>query len=95
MNGHTLDMSETGMALIVPAICLGEHHLVGENRSLNVKLELPVGPVELQVKPVRYEALEGHESETGYLIGVKIDRMSEEDRARFTEYVSALAVRKR
>src|SRR2546422_6468606 len=37
MDGHTLDLSETGMSLVVPAIRLGEHHLVGENRSLNVR----------------------------------------------------------
>lgn len=95
LGGHTLDLSPTGMALIVPAIRLGEHHLVGENRSLNVKLELPAGPVEMQVAPVRYETLEEHKSETGYLIGVKITEMREEDRARFTAYVSTLLERKR
>lgn len=94
MVGHTLDLNEGGMGLLVPAICLGEHHLVGENRSLDVNLELPVGPVELQVRPVRYEALEEDDRETGYLIGVRIVGMSEEARARFTEYVSALAVRR-
>lgn len=82
------------MALIVPAIRLGEHHLVGENRSFNVKLEMPVGPIEMQVAPVRYETLEEHESETGYLIGVKIIDMRKEDRARFAKYVSTLLQRK-
>ena len=78
------------MALVVPAIRLGEHHLVGENRSLNVKLELPGGPVELQVMPVRYESLEDHQTETGYLIGTKIVAMSDQDRARFSEYLASL-----
>jgi hypothetical protein len=95
MAGHTSDLSEDGLALIVPAITLDEHHLVGENRSLNVKLELPVGPIELQVAPVRYESLEEHKTETGYLIGTKIVRMSDEDRAKFAEYVASLQVRKR
>lgn len=90
MEGHTLDLSETGLALIVPAIILGEHHLVGERRNLNVKLELPVGPIEMQVSPVRYESLEEHKSETGYLIGAKIVGMSDDDRANFTEYVATL-----
>ena len=90
MEGHTLDLNQTGLSLIVPAIRLGEHHLVGENRALSVKLELPAGPVEMQVAPVRYETLEEHKSETGYLIGVKIVKMSEEDRAKFREYVSTL-----
>lgn len=91
--GHTLDLSPTGIALIVPAIRIGDHHLVGENRSLNVKLELPDGPVEMQVSPVRYEALEDHKSETGYLIGVKITEMPPGDREKFTAYFSTLAAR--
>ncbi len=95
MDGHTLDLNATGLSLITPRITLGEHHLVGENRGLNVKLELPLGPVEMQVIPVRYECLEDHESETGYLIGVQILAMTEEDRARFAEYVSTLPARTR
>lgn len=95
MDGHTLDLSANGMALIVPAITLDEHHLVGENRSLQVQLELPLGPVGMQVVPVRYERLEEQESETGYLIAVKIVGMSEDDRARYAQYVSTLLQRKR
>jgi hypothetical protein len=92
--GHTLDLSATGLALIVPAITLGEHHLVGENRSLSVKLELPEGPVEIQVAPVRYESLDEHKTETGYLIGVRIAEMTDEDRAKFAAYVSSLPQRR-
>ncbi len=91
LAGHTLDLSPSGMALIVPAIRIGDHHLVGENRTLNVKLELPGGPLELQVSPVRYEALEDHPSEIGYLIGVRIIDMPTEDREVFTAYFSKLA----
>jgi hypothetical protein len=90
IEGHTLDLSERGLALVVPAIRLGEHHLVGENRTLNVKLELPDGPIEMQVAPVRYESLEEHETETGYLIGARIVTMSEGDRSRFLEYLASL-----
>lgn len=94
MDGHTMDLSTNGLGLIVPKITLGEHHLVGENRSLNVKLQLPDGPVELQAAPVRYERLEEHRNETGYLIAVKILRMPDGDRARFSEYVATLRKRK-
>jgi hypothetical protein len=92
MDGHTIDLSANGMALIVPAITLDEHHLVGENRSLRVQLEMPSGPVEMQVSPVRYERLEEHKGETGYLMAVKIVKMSEEDRSRYSSYVSTLLV---
>ena len=95
MEGHTSDVSPHGLSLVIPKITLGEHHLVGENRSLNVKLELPEGPVEMQVMPIRYESLEEHETESGYLIGARIVGMPDGDRAKFADYVSSLPVRKR
>ncbi len=93
MDGHTVDLSANGLALIVPAITLGEHHLVGENRSINVKLQLPDGPVELRAAPVLHERLEDNKDETGYLIAVKIVGMADDDRARFSEYVATLQAR--
>lgn len=87
LKGHTIDVSMKGIALVVPTILLGEHHLIGENRKIKVQLELPNGPVEMQVLPIRYESLEEHKTETGYLIGAKIVEMAEEDRQRFAEYV--------
>lgn len=94
MEGHTLDLSANGLALIVSQITLGEHHLVGENRSLDLKLQLPSGPVEMQAAPVRYERLEEHDDETGYVIAVKIVRMADDDRARYSEYFATLQERK-
>jgi hypothetical protein len=90
LEGYTVDVSANGLALIVPQITLGEHHLVGENRSLNLKLELPAGPVEIEASPVRYQRLDENHAETGYLIAVKIVRMPDDDRARFSEYVANL-----
>ncbi|HEY5884909.1 MAG TPA: PilZ domain-containing protein [Pyrinomonadaceae bacterium] len=87
IKGHTLDLSSTGLALIVPTIIVNEHHLVGENRNMFVKLELPDGPLELNVVPIRYERLDDHPTETGYLIGVKLGEVDPGDRARFSQYV--------
>lgn len=85
LDGHTLDVSVTGLALIVPAIRIGEHYLAGDDRKLHVKLELPSGPVEMKVASVRYESLE---DDTGYLIGARILEMSDTDRVSFQKYVS-------
>jgi hypothetical protein len=90
LKGHTLDVSTDGVALIVPSIILGEHHLVGENRKLSVTLELPVGMIEMKVVPIRYESLEEHLTETGYLIGAKIVEMNETERERFMQFVAGL-----
>ncbi|HEX2271893.1 MAG TPA: PilZ domain-containing protein, partial [Pyrinomonadaceae bacterium] len=64
LNGHTLDISSTGLALIVPAIRIGEHYLAGADRKLYVKLELPGGPVEMKLVTVRYESLEESHEES-------------------------------
>jgi hypothetical protein len=86
LDGHTLDVSITGLALIVPAIRIGEHYLAGADRKLHVKLELPSGPVEMKVVTVRYENLEDG---SGYLIGARILEISDADRAIFEKYVVA------
>src|SRR5262245_18454745 len=54
LAGHTLDVSTTGVALVVPAIRIGEHYLAGTERRLYLRLDLPDGPVEMKVSPVRY-----------------------------------------
>ena len=85
LAGYTLDVSITGLALVVPAIRIGEHYLAGADRELHVKLELPSGPVEMKVVTVRYEDLEDG---SGYLIGARIREISDVDRASFEKYVA-------
>jgi hypothetical protein len=93
LNGHTLDISKTGLALIVPAIRIGEHYLAGSDRRVYVKLELPAGPVEMKLATVRYEALEDTDEETGYMIGARIIEMSDADRASFDQYLAGILSR--
>jgi hypothetical protein len=93
LEGFTRDLSATGLALIVPSILLGEHHLTGEGRALLIRLELPAGPIELQAVPARYERLDEHETDKGYLVGARITKMSEEMRARLDEYLHSLKKR--
>jgi len=85
LDGYTLDVSVTGLALIVPAIRIGEHYLAGADRKLHIKLELPSGPIEMRVASVRYESLE---DDTGYLIGARIVEISDSDRKSFERYVA-------
>jgi hypothetical protein len=90
LDGHTLDISTTGLALIVPAIRIGERYLAGSDRRLHLKLELPGGPVEMKVATVRYESLDESQEETGYLIGARIIEMADPDRASFDKYLGKL-----
>ena len=84
LGGHTLDVSSTGLALIVPAIRIGEHYLAGSDRKLHVKLDLPSGPVEMRVVTVRYENLEDG---NGYLIGARILEISDADKSSFENFI--------
>jgi len=84
VDGHTLDISATGLGLILPAIRIRDSYLTGEDRKLWLKLELPDDPVEMQVQPVRYESLEGE----GYLVGVHITEISEEHQAAYIHHIA-------
>lgn len=90
LTGHTRDIRATGLSLIVPDIRIGEEELTGEDRTLSVVLELPSGPIEIEVTPVRHERLEAEATEQGYLIGVRIKEISDSDCVRFVKYLRAL-----
>ena len=90
LKGHTLDVSVTGLALVVPAIRIGENYVAGVERRLHLNLELPTGPVQMTVAPVRYESLEEDANESGYVVGVRIMEMSDSDRAKFADYLKRL-----
>lgn len=90
LDGHTADLSHSGLGLHLRAIRIGEHYLVGEKRRLKVIVELPNGPVEMEVSPVRYESLEEDETSHGYVIGVRIIAMSDQDRASYEDFIHQL-----
>jgi c-di-GMP-binding flagellar brake protein YcgR len=87
LSGYTQDISATGLALIVPAIRIGGHYLAGGDRTLEVELELPSGPIHIRVMSVRYEPVDEDRSEEGYMIGVKITDMSDPDRESLKSYL--------
>lgn len=89
IKGHTWDISPSGLALVVPAIRIGEHYLAGEDRRLRIVLELPSGPLQLVATPVRYEPLDEHEDEQGYVIGARITEISPNDLERLTSYLKS------
>jgi hypothetical protein len=85
-----MDLSATGLSFVVPAIRIAEHYLTGEGRKLWLKIALPDRPINMEVRPVRYESLDEEGSEKGYVIGVLIKEMSDEDRVEFERYVKKL-----
>jgi hypothetical protein len=90
LAGYTRDISATGLALVVPSIRIGDKYVTSENRTLQITLKLPSGLIEVKATPVRYSPLDNEGADTGYLIGVQITNMSDEDRARFDDYLQTL-----
>jgi hypothetical protein len=98
LAGYTRDISQSGLALIVPSIHIGGQYLTGPNRTLEIILKLPTGPVHLQAMPVRYSPLADDDAgsqpegvkDTGYIVGVRITKISEQDRALYDTYLDKL-----
>lgn len=91
--GHTRDVSEVGLALVIPVARIDEAFLAGADVSLRIELYLPGGAVEVEARPVRHRRFEAGEEGSifpeGYLIGAEITHVS--DRERFVAYLRALA----
>ena len=89
LRGHTRDISERGVGLLVPQVHLDGHHLAAEGRELELQLEVGGGgPINMLVMPRRYERLDETEMGCNYLIGARIVKMDEADRARYVKFVA-------
>ena len=90
LAGRTRDLGEHDLNLVVPAIRIGSDYLTLKENKLSVALELPGGAVTLIVTPARFEQLEREGAGEGYLVGVRIEEMSDDDRARYTAHLRTL-----
>jgi hypothetical protein len=90
LAGYTRDVSESGLALIVPTVRIGGQYITDGNRTLQIILKLPAGIIKLSGTPVRYSPLDEDATATGYLIGIQIERMSDDERALFKAYLETL-----
>jgi len=84
--GHTVNLSEHGLALLLHAQNIDEEYLMGGEASMAIELDLPNGlAIEIQATPVRYEKFA-----EGYLIGARISGMRERDRELYDEYLEEI-----
>lgn len=84
--GYTRNISETGLALIIPSIRIGDKYLNVVNSQLRILLDLPIGPIQIHATPVRCERLD----EKGYLLGVRITKMNDSEWVRLVKYLYML-----
>jgi len=87
ITGETVDMSGSGIAFTVASIRVKENYLVGEGRLLNAELDLPNGKVSMKILGQRYELIGEHLSTERYLIGASIEKMEEENRAAYEDFL--------
>ena len=83
LSGETVDLSETGIGFIVSAIRIKEKYLVGQDRVLNVELDLAGKRVQMRLLGKRYERVGIHSSTEKYMVGGVIVEMSADDRQKY------------
>ncbi|MCA1588884.1 MAG: PilZ domain-containing protein [Acidobacteria bacterium] len=88
LSGETIDLSDTGIGFIVSSIRIKEKYLVGQQRPLNVELDLAGKRVKMRVLGVRYERVGIHVSTEQYLIGAVITEISDDDRAAYEHFMN-------
>ena len=90
IEGHTRDVSSDGLALILPAIRIGDQYLAGENHQLRVRLQLPTQTVEMQAVAVRYDSFADEGLGAGYIVGFRITQLGQEDREHYVDFLHSL-----
>ena len=89
--GHTRDLSESGLGIVLPAIRLGGRYLVGDGVTLRLTLKLGEQSARLYGTAVRYERLEeGQDGQTSpaFLLGIRLNE--DGDRALLADYLKNL-----
>ena len=88
---RTRDLSETGVGVVADSIYVGYTCVVDEGRALVLRLVLPSGEIEVEATAAHYLRLDRRGGQPSYLIGLRINKMSDEDRARYHEYLEELS----
>lgn len=85
--GETVDISRTGIGFLVPSIRLKEKYLVGQQRNLNIEIDLPTGKVFIRAIGCRYEKVGLHISTERFLVGAHILSLSGADKENYETFL--------
>jgi hypothetical protein len=91
INGQSFDLSESGLGILSEVISSDGLHAhfsndMSANTSIEIELELPEGKITIIGETCRYLKLE--QSQFSYLLGIKITKMSAEDKLIYERYLS-------
>jgi PilZ domain len=90
LAGHTRDVSQSGLGVVLPSIRVRDRYLAGEGQTLRIVLRLPDTQARLYGTPVRYERLDPEGPEHGYIVGIRLTGGDERDRAAYNAYLKTL-----
>jgi hypothetical protein len=85
--GETADISRTGIGFIVPSIRFKEKYLVGQQRHLNIEIDLPTGKVYMRAMGCRYEKVGIHISTERFFVGANIVSLTGPDRETYETFL--------
>ena len=85
--GETVDLSRSGIGFIVPSIRVKEKYLVGQERKLNVEIDLPTGKVCFKAIGSRYKKVGIHISTERFFVGAQILTLTGEDKENYERFL--------
>ena len=86
--GETVNLSETGVAISVSSRHIDHRYLNIVGCKLDLTLDLPTGPVQMQVTTKWCRLLEEETAER-YVMGMRITKMSDDEWVALVRYVHA------
>ena len=89
--GRTRDLSAGGLSFVLPSLQIDER-VCGEIVRLRLRVYLPTGPVQLEVRPVRCEKLNRDNAAKGYFVAVQILSIDDQ-RDEYDSYLRSEAKR--
>lgn len=90
VTGETRDLGTSGLTVVVGRIRVGGQYLTDAEYRLGIRLELPTGEVSLLAKAVRFEQMADAGGGAGYLLGLRILKVAEDDFALYVGYLQTL-----
>lgn len=90
-KGHTCNISESGLAFIIPSVSADDAAELGGNSKLRVLISLPAKMIVVEVTGVYFKSFNEQLPGQGCFFGARITKMSDEDRSLYTAYLHELA----
>jgi|SRR3712207_1762301 len=87
---ETRDLGTSGLTVLVDRVRVGGQYLTDAEYRLGVRLELPAGEVSMLAKAVRFEQANDDGAGPGYILGLRILKVTETDFALYSNYLRTL-----